>query len=134
MSSRIARSRVIAEVAVHGLATFAGLAVAFAPVPARAEEALSDPTRPPAAALVPPAVADASGPERADITLQAIVQAAGRRVAVVNGTRVEVGERVAGARVLAIGSNHVRLQRADETIDLVLVSPAFERAREGATR
>lgn len=134
MSSRAARSMGTAEVVAYVLATFAGLTAAFAPVPAHAEEALSDPTRPPAAALVSPAAPDTTAPERADMTLQAIVEAAGRRVAVVNGTRVEVGERVAGARILAIGSNHVRLQRADETIDLVLVSPAFERAREGATR
>jgi MSHA biogenesis protein MshK len=84
-------------------------------MPAQAQ-ALQDPTRPPAAAMAaaasPAAAAAATGPR-----LQTILvgrEAGGRRLAVIDGETVRLGEDFHGARVARIGDNEVELVRGKE--------------------
>ena len=93
----------------------------------RADEPLRDPTRPPPAVAVPE-VADAK-PESNDLDLRAIFFSGDRRSAVINGRRVREADRITGGEVLAIEADRVRVERGGETLDLVLVSPAFKDAR-----
>ena len=92
----------------------------------RAADPLSDPTRPEIAAETQ-STTTPSTPEA--LVLHAILHAEDRRLAVVNGRRVVVGDFVDGAHVLAIEADHVRVERAGETLELELVSPAFKRVR-----
>lgn len=94
----------------------------------RADAPLSDPTRPEVALPV----ADPEKPATHTLALHAILHGEGRRLAVVNGQRVDVGDVVDGARVLAIEADHVRLRRDGETLVIELVSPVFKRVRERA--
>ena len=97
----------------------------------RASEPLPDPTQPPAAAI------EAEVPEQkatAELELRAIFHADDRRIAVINGRRVEVSDQIGGARVLVIEIDRVRLERAGEIIELELVSPAFKNARQADER
>jgi MSHA biogenesis protein MshK len=77
-------------------------------------QALQDPTRPPAAAMAPSASpAAASNAPR----LQSILvgrEAGGRRLAVIDGETVRLGEQFHGARVARIGDNEVELVRGKE--------------------
>jgi hypothetical protein len=93
----------------------------------RADEPLRDPTRPPPAVAVPE-VADAK-PESNDLDLRAIFFSGDRRSALINGRRVGEADRIAGGEVLAIEADRVRVQQGAETLELVLVSPAFKDAR-----
>ena len=119
---------------MHGW--IAGAAVAlllFSVATVRASEPLPDPTQPPAAALA----VEAEVPEQkatAELELRAIFHADDRRIAVINGRRVEVSDQIGGARVLAIETDRVRLERAGEIIELELVSPAFKNARRADER
>jgi MSHA biogenesis protein MshK len=77
-------------------------------------QALQDPTRPPAAAMAASAApaAASSGPR-----LQSILvgrEAGGRRLAVIDGETVRLGEQFHGARVARIGDNEVELVRGSE--------------------
>jgi MSHA biogenesis protein MshK len=77
--------------------------------PARAGDALPDPTRPelaPAAASQPAAAAER-------FELRAVLVGGARRVAVINGRAVEVGDSVDGAEVLAIDAGRVRIRTPD---------------------
>lgn len=115
------RARILRRgLAVGGLLLFALPSV-------RAAESLPDPTRPPASARIAPT---AAAPDAdAKLELRAIFFADDRRFAVLNGRRVEVGDRVAGAEVVAIDVDRVRLRREGETLELELVAPAFKNAR-----
>ena len=80
---------------------------------------LQDPTRPPAQLLHP--VAD-SKPDRAP-ALQSILVgrgAGGRRVAVIDGDTVRVGDLVRGARVVGMTATTVELQRGNKREVLTL--------------
>ena len=73
-------------------------------------QTVQDPTRPPAAFLHPAA----GGQDRGAPALQSILvgrAAGGRRVAVIDGDTVRVGDVVRGARVVAITQGEVVLQR-----------------------
>lgn len=109
----------------RGLAAGALLLCALSPV--HAAESLPDPTRPPASARLatPTTAPDAD----AKLELRAIFFADDRRFAVVNGRRVATGDRIAGAEVVAIEVDRVRLRRGGETLELELVAPAFKNAR-----
>ena len=86
-----------------------------------------DPTRPPHvdATVVGD---DAQQAPTSVFELSAVVFASGRRVAVVNDTRVREGEMVGNARVEEIGARHVRLVREGETIDLSLAREDVKRS------
>jgi MSHA biogenesis protein MshK len=85
-------------------------------------QAVQDPTRPPQALLHP--VAGGAGADAPQ--LQSILigrGAGGRRVAVIDGETVRVGDRVAGARVVAINTADVQLQRGARHETLKLTAP-----------
>jgi hypothetical protein len=46
---------------------------------------------------------------------------------------VQVADRIAGAEVLAIEIDRVRLRREGEIVELELVAPAFKNARRAGT-
>ncbi len=73
-------------------------------------QALSDPTRPPIPAGVPVAATRnaASGP-----LLQSILLSPSRRLALIDGRMVRVGDRVGNAQVVAIDFDSVKLRRGD---------------------
>jgi MSHA biogenesis protein MshK len=108
-------------------------AVAALPVPA--QNALPDPTRPPAEVLAPqgergaPAVAvAAAGPQ-----LQSVLVArrpGGRRLAVIDGTIVPLGGKVGGAVLVEVRESAVVLQRGKQKQVLKLVSSGQDKARQ----
>ncbi|MDH4189344.1 MAG: MSHA biogenesis protein MshK [Betaproteobacteria bacterium] len=70
---------------------------------------LSDPMRPPVAAL--PAPADGAAQSRAARAgVQSILISRDRRIAIIDGEQVEVGGRVRGAEVTEINANEVVLR------------------------
>lgn len=92
-------------------------------------QTLQDPTRPPAQLLHPAAAAASPVAPRVQSIL--IGQSTGgRRVAVVDGNLVRVGDRVDGARVVAISAGEVHLQRAGGRDVLKLQAPATEPGRK----
>lgn len=88
-----------------------------------------DPTRPDVA----PAQADAP---KADIGLQlnAIVLGQNRRTAVINGTALQVGDRIDTARVLAIEDGRVVLERKGQRLVLQGAQPAKVRSGVNITK
>lgn len=95
------------------LAKASALALLFAAMGARAE-VLQDPTRPPSAALagIAAPAAAAAGPQLQSILVAR--EAGGRRLAVIDGETVRLGEQFHGARVVRIGDNEVELVRGTE--------------------
>jgi MSHA biogenesis protein MshK len=85
-------------------------------------QAVQDPTRPPAALLQP--VGREAGAHGSNLQSILIGRAAGgRRIAVIDGETVRVGERIAGARVIAINAAEVQLQRGAKLEILTLHAP-----------
>jgi len=84
-------------------------------VPAAAQ--LDDPTRPPGYRLYTPG-GQQSGPSWYVNTLKISEH---ERIAIVNGRRVQVGDRVGGARVLDIQPSYVRLRYQQEEVAIRLV-------------
>jgi len=72
-------------------------------------EELADPMRPPDSQDAPNS-AEAPVAPRPALTLQSTLVSGDRRSAVINGRSVGVGERVNGARVVAISASGVRLR------------------------
>jgi hypothetical protein len=90
---------------------------------------LPDPTRP----EVGPAAAE-SAAVAARFELRAVWIGRGRRVALINGRAVAVGESVDGAQVLSIEPGRARIRTSDGERELVLaervrVTPAGEEER-----
>lgn len=85
-------------------------------------QSLADPTRPPDAPLAgPDGAASAANTASAAPQLQSVlVSSSGRRVAVINGQTVRVGDKVGNASVAGIDGNSVLLRRgkALETLRL----------------
>lgn len=80
---------------------------------------LQDPTRPPVQLLQPvPGAKLESAPQVQSILVGR--GAGGRRVAVIDGETVRVGDRVRGARVAAISATTVELQRGSKREVLTL--------------
>jgi len=92
----------------------AGLADPFASLP--------DPTR-------PSGWQDGGAPVNRGLVLQSTTVSTSRRSAVVNGQRVAVGDRVAGATVTDIQAFQVTLQRAGRDITLRLTPPLTKEKR-----
>lgn len=96
-----------------------------------AADPLRDPTEPPAAWR--PASAAAARPEappRPPPSLQAVWRRHGAEVAVIDGVRVAAGDRVRDSRVMAIGTDHVRLREASGRVTTLSLTP---RVRSRAT-
>jgi MSHA biogenesis protein MshK len=84
---------------------------------------ISDPTRPPGA--VSPVEGD-NEPVRAPV-LQSVIITPNRRSAIINGERVELGGRYAGARVSKITETEVVLQSAGRT-EVLKMYPNVDKA------
>lgn len=93
-----------------------GWALLLAPAGALSAE-LRDPTRP-ALGVSSTGVSPLSRPPRFKLT--SVLIAPARRVAVINGSSVSLGDRVAGARVVEIGPRYVRLERGGLPVELFL--------------
>ena len=96
---------------------FPGLMVCWVLVCGNAS-ALTDPTRP-----TDPASFFGSGGTSRDTqwSLQSILFASDRRVAVINGTRVREGDRIGSARVLRIHDSQVLLETGKGRLTLQLL-------------
>lgn len=84
--------------------------------------ALSDPTRPPS--TPDPRHAPAARPHW---RVTSVMIAPARRVAVVNGRLVRVGDRVGGARVIAVLPEGVRLQRGGREFTVGVLPGSIKR-------
>ena len=93
-------------------------------VPAMGAEVLRDPTRPPQ--TFSPRERQAGS---ASWKLSAILISPGRKVATINGKAVQVGDRVSGARVVAIMPGAVRLRDNEKEFTVRLQT---ERIKEPA--
>lgn len=110
-------STAAALAALLALAGAAGAANAAAVAIAETAQRLPDPTRPPAAALqsLPGAGAGAAAADVLPQLQSVMLGAAGsRRIAVIDGQSVRVGESFRGARVVRIADSEVELQRGRE--------------------
>ena len=87
---------------------------------------LSDPTRPARSQRPSPSVT-----EEAELTLYAVMLSDHRRVAVINGRRVQLGDRVFGARVVEIGLSGVRLRREEGDVLLTLTAASIKKPARG---
>jgi hypothetical protein len=97
---------------------------------ARGGEALPDPTRPEIA--VPAAAEPEAAAER--LELRAVLIGKGRRIAVINGRALGVGDAFAGVEVLSIEPGRVRVRTPDGERELALagavsIAPAEEWSR-----
>lgn len=87
---------------------------------------LDDPMRPPEQKSTESKPAE----RRIHYTLSSVLIAPERRLAVINGRRVGLGEHIGGARVTSIQPTTVTLQRDTETITLRLVPLSVKRSRQ----
>lgn len=87
-------------------------------------QALTDPTRPPSAAML--SGSPAALEETAGTQLQSILLSSGRKVAVINGTMVPLGGMVGEARVVRITETQVVLKKGDET-EVLKMYPDIEK-------
>ena len=117
VSTSMKRSAGLARAAsLAALLAFGAAVAVLAGAPARAAEpsTLRDPTRPPAAAFAPQAGTPAPSalPQLQSVLLGAAPGA--RRIALIDGESVRVGDSFRGARVLRIADSEVELQRGGE--------------------
>ncbi len=120
MSSPLKTSRLLALCATTGLAWVVGIAGDAA----AGSEALVDPTRPDRVAASKQRPAEQ---KRKSLSLRAIFVSEGRRVAVINGTRVRPGDRIGNAEILAIETTHVRLRAGGRPFVLDLIETPIHR-------
>jgi len=83
---------------------------------------LADPTRRPDVRAAEPAAAQSVGP-----SLQLIILSPGRRLAVINGKTMRIGDRVGEARIVAIDVDSVRL-RSGDGLTVMKLLPSAEKA------
>jgi MSHA biogenesis protein MshK len=94
----------------------------FAAANSAGAQAVQDPTRPPQALIKPVAGAASAGAPQ----LQSILVArgpGGRRVAVIDGNMVRIGDMVGGARVTGMTASSVQLQRGGKRETLKMTAP-----------
>jgi MSHA biogenesis protein MshK len=115
---------------VERLNSFRLVGIAFAvAVPLAQAQALSDPTRPPGAA----AMASPDAPQATELQLQTILLSPQRKLAVINGQTVKIGERVGDATLVTISETGVVLKRGEET-QTVRLLPGLERKPAGRNK
>jgi len=88
--------------------------------------ALQDPTRPTDPALY---FGANHRPDGSAWTLQSILSAPDRRIAIINGTRVREGDRIGGARVVSIRTSHVVLNTGKRKLTLQLFPDTIKKVR-----
>ena len=107
---------IAAKTAVRLVLALAATGVSFGPGSAAAQ--LSDPMAPPGA--MPP---ESAGPARGSTPseLQAIISGPGRRLAVINGNVVQVGETIPGnGRLLSLDADSATVRSGEKNIRLRL--------------
>jgi MSHA biogenesis protein MshK len=77
-------------------------------------QALRDPMRPPAFAVASRESAETAAPV-SPMVLQSTLLSGGRRIAMIDGKPLKVGDRIGEAQILAIDSHSVTLREADKT-------------------
>ena len=82
--------------------------------PARAQP-LGDPMKPPAILSAGPAGAAAEADVRDEPVLQSTILSKGRRIAMIDGRPLRIGDRIGAARVIAIGPASVTLREGPNT-------------------
>lgn len=94
-------------------------------------QALQDPMRPPAFAASPGA---AAAPAPPGMVLQSTLLSNGRRIAMIDGKPMQVGDRIGDARIVAIGPASVTLREGKTTRvlelyrDVQITQPKAEKA------
>ncbi len=83
-------------------------------------EQLPDPTMPDGY-TAGPAVGDAEALAAPDFRVTEIVLSPDRRMAVINGQRLEQGDSYAGGRLVAIQADKVTIEMGDERIEVPLI-------------
>ena len=102
-------------------------------MPNGSAQTFSDPTRPPAA-IQPAAQAKAKSKAERPLELQAILHAAGRRVAIINGKRVHEYDSIENAQVLEITKGRVQLIRDGKTFELSLSHDRIKKTESSKAR
>ena len=110
-------------------AAWLALALAFA-APALAQPDLDDPMRPPGPRTQEPT--PSAGERIAGLNLTSTVVAPNRRIAVIDGRRLRIGDAVAGARIVAIEPAAVRLRAEGRSYTLRLLPQTIKRPAQGA--
>lgn len=85
---------------------------------------LADPTRP---AIVRPRRTTSPAAADGALILRSVLLSEHGSVAVINGRRVHIGDRVFGTRVVEISLSGVRLQRKDGDVVLKLLGAGFKK-------
>jgi MSHA biogenesis protein MshK len=101
------------------------LSMLLASVQAAAQKGLVDPTRPPTMAPSPQATAEA--PEPPGPQLQSVLLAPGRKIAVINGESVALGEKLGEETLVRVTETEVTLKRGREMRVLKLY-PSVEKS------
>ena len=94
-------------------------------------QALSDPMRPPAFAA--PGGAAGEQTSGGGLVLQSTLLSNGRRIAMIDGKPMNVGDRIGGARIMSIDPGAVTLREANTTTVLRLY-PGVEVTNPGAAK
>jgi MSHA biogenesis protein MshK len=98
------------------------MSLLFAAANSAGAQAVQDPTRPPQALIKPVAGAASNGAPQLQSILVARGQG-GRRVAVIDGNMVRIGDMVGGARVTGMTASAVQLQRGGKRETLKMTAP-----------
>jgi len=103
-------------------ASVIALGMFLASAQATAQKGLLDPTRPPTVAPSPQATPEPPGPQ-----LQSVLLAPGRKIAVINGESVALGEKLGEATLVRVTETEVVLRHGAETRVLKLY-PSVEKS------
>ena len=82
---------------------------------------LTDPTAPPAAALAPKPPNTEASRDAQPLRLSAIFFSGGRRVAIIDGQRVQENDTIGGAEILEIAPTAATIRKDEEIVQLELV-------------
>jgi MSHA biogenesis protein MshK len=105
-----------------GFPTWLAAAIAAMPLAVAQAQVLVDPTRPPMSVAKPGAVEEAPPATQ----LQSILISSRRRIAVINGNTVALGDMIGEARVVKISETEVVLKTGEET-EVLKMYPGIEK-------
>ena len=106
----------------NGFPTWLAAAIAAMPLAVAQAQVLVDPTRPPMS-VAKPGTAEEAPPAT---QLQSILISSRRRVAVINGNTVALGDMIGEARVVKISETEVVLRTGEET-EVLKMYPGIEK-------
>ncbi|MCU0869441.1 MAG: hypothetical protein MUF30_07520 [Burkholderiales bacterium] len=116
---------------VAGSGALAAAAVVVSPL--ACAEALPDPLQPPASMRAPAVASDAAAATDSELVLQSVLLADDRRIALVNGRSLQVGDRLGAWRLVRIGDADATLRGPDGERVLALWSGVAKIPRTDAT-